>query len=236
MKRVVIKLSGEGLSSKDENLAIDPKVIDGLVQQIKKIQEKGTQVAIVVGGGNFWRGASAEKNGIPRNRADYIGMMATLMNALALQSGFELAGVKARVQSAIRIDPKVAENYVQERAVSALVKGEVVIFGGGTGRPYFTTDTTATLVACEIQADQILLGKNGVDGIYDSDPKKNKDAKKFDIITWDEILQRRLAVMDSTAASMARDNSIELICFDITEENALLKAVNGEISHTKVIR
>uniref|UniRef100_A0A2C9L0V6 UMP kinase n=1 Tax=Biomphalaria glabrata TaxID=6526 RepID=A0A2C9L0V6_BIOGL len=144
-------LNGEGLSSKDEQLAIDPKVVADLVRQIKQIQDNGVEVAIVVGG--------------------------------AIQSGFELQGVKARVQSAIRVDGKVAENYVQEKAVKALKDGEVVIFGGGTGRPYFTTDTTATLVACEIKADQILLGKNGVDGIFDSDPKKNPDAKKFDVIT-----------------------------------------------------
>lgn len=183
MKRILIKLSGEGLSSKDEALAIDSKVVADLVRQIGEIKKSGVQVAIVVGGGNFWRGASAAKNGIPRNRADYIGMMATIMNALALQSGFELAGLKARVQSAIRIDPKVAENYILEKAVGALNKGEIVIFAGGTGRPYFTTDTTATLVACEIDAQMILLGKNGVDGIYDSDPKTNKNAKRFDTIT-----------------------------------------------------
>lgn len=236
MKRILIKLSGEGLSSKDEALAIDSKVVADLVRQIGEIKKSGVQVAIVVGGGNFWRGASAAKNGIPRNRADYIGMMATIMNALALQSGFELAGLKARVQSAIRIDPKVAENYILEKAVGALNKGEIVIFAGGTGRPYFTTDTTATLVACEIDAQMILLGKNGVDGIYDSDPKTNKNAKRFDTITWDEILSKRLAVMDSTAASMARDNGIKLICFDITEADALIKASKEENTHTKVIK
>lgn len=161
-------------------------------------------------------------------------MLATIMNGLALQSAFELAGMKARIQSAISIDEKVAQNYVNEKAVKALEAGEVVIFAGGTGRPYFTTDTTATLVACEIKASQILMGKNGVDGIYDADPKSNPNAKKFDTITYDEIVSKGLTVMDSTAAAMARDNDVELIVFDITKENALLKVVKGEIPHTKV--
>lgn len=235
-RRVLVKLSGEGLSNKENGLSIDPKVVAGIANQIKQIVEGGTQVAVVVGGGNFWRGAAAEKNGIPRARADYIGMLATIMNGLALQSGFETAGMDVEIQSAIKIDEKVARNYVTEKAVSFLEKGKVVIFAGGTGRPYFTTDTTATLVASEIKADQILMGKNGVDGVYDKDPKKNDDAKKFDHITYDELLTRGLTVMDSTAASMAKDNNIELIVFDITEENALIKAVNGEIKMTKVTK
>lgn len=234
MKRVLIKLSGEGLSNKEKRLSIDPQVVNQLVEQIKKIVESGTQVGIVVGGGNFWRGAAAEKNGIPRNRADYIGMLATIMNGLALQSAFELAGMKARIQSALSVDQKVAENYVNEKAITALEKKEVVIFTGGTGRPYFTTDTAATLVACEIKADVILMGKNGVSGIYDSDPKKNPDAKKFDEITYDSLLEKGLDVMDSTAASMARDNAIELLVFDITQEDALLRVTKGELEHTKV--
>lgn len=236
MKRVLIKLSGEGLSSKENGLSIDPQIVNEIVEQIRQIVEQGTQVAIVVGGGNFWRGASAEKNGIPRNRADYIGMLATIMNGLALQSAFELAGMKARIQSAISIDQKVAENYVNEKAVKALNDGEVVIFAGGTGRPYFTTDTAATLVACEIKASTILMGKNGVDGIYNCDPKKHADAVRYETITYDEIVAKGLTVMDSTAAAMARDNAVDLIVFDITRENALLKVVKGEIPHTKVKR
>ena len=234
MKRVLIKLSGEGLSNKEKRLSIDPQVVSKLVQQIKKIVENGTQVGIVVGGGNFWRGAAAEKNGIPRNRADYIGMLATIMNGLALQSAFEVAGMKARIQSALSVDQKVAENYINEKAITALERNEVLIFAGGTGRPYFTTDTAATLVACEIKAEVILMGKNGVDGIYDSDPKTNANAKKFEEITYDELLEKDLSVMDSTAASMARDNSIELLVFDITKEDALLKVIKGEQAHTKV--
>ena len=233
-RRVLIKLSGEGLANKKKSLAIDPQIVKELVKQIKEIIEKGTQVAIVIGGGNFWRGAAAEKNGIPRARADYIGMLATIMNGLALQSGFELEGVGAEIQSAIKIDEKVARNYVTEKAISFLEKGKVVIFAGGTGRPYFTTDTTATLVASEIKAEQILMGKNGVDGVYDKDPKTNSDAKKFNEITYDELIAKGLAVMDSTAVALARDNEIELLVFDIHQEKALIKAINNNIEMTKV--
>ena len=236
MKRILIKLSGEGLSNKDNGLSIDPEVVSGIVGQIKKIQEQDVQVGVVVGGGNFWRGAAAEGNGIPRNRADYIGMLATVMNGLALQSAFEKEDLKAKVYSSLQMDPKVAETYVNEKAINALENRNVVIFAGGTGRPYFTTDTAATLVATEINAELILMGKNGVDGIYDSDPRKNPDAKRFDEITWDEILEKGLEVMDSTAASMARDNNISLVVFDITKENALLKAMTGENSQTKVTK
>lgn len=234
MKRVLIKLSGEGLASKEKSLAIDPAVVTDLVNQIKQIKEKGVQVGIVIGGGNFWRGASAEANGIERNRADYIGMLATIMNGLALQSSFEQAGVEVRLYSALRMDEKVSQTYVKEKAVASLEKGAVVIFSGGTGRPYFTTDTATTLVATEIEADTILMGKNGVDGIYDSDPRVNKDAKRFETITWDQIIELGLKVMDSTAASLAKDNNTSLIVFDIKKENSLLKAIEGTNKHTKV--
>lgn len=236
MTRILIKLSGEGLSNKEKGLDIDPKVVNALVKQIQEIVDGGTQVGIVVGGGNFWRGAAAEKNGIPRNRADYIGMLATIMNGLALQSAFEEHGMKARIQSALQMDPKVAETYVNEKAIAALETGHVVIFTGGTGRPYFTTDTAATLVASEINAESILMGKNGVDGIYDSDPNINPSAKRYENITWDEILEKGLQVMDSTAASMARDNDINLIVFDINKENSLLKAIEGTNLQTKVTK
>lgn len=236
MRRILIKLSGEGLSNKEKGLDIDPNVVNGIVKQIKQITERGIQVGIVVGGGNFWRGATAEKNGIPRNRADYIGMLATIMNGLAIQSAFEEQGMKARIQSALQMDPKVAETYVNEKAISALESESVVIFAGGTGRPYFTTDTAATLVACEIKAEYILMGKNGVDGIYDSDPRTNPDAKRFDSITWDQILELGLQVMDSTAASMARDNDINLIVFDINKEDALLNALDEKNLQTKVTK
>ncbi|RMX34793.1 UMP kinase [Mycoplasmopsis fermentans MF-I1] len=179
---------------------------------------------------------SAEKNGIPRNRADYIGMLATIMNGLALKSGFEKVGLKTRIQSSIAIDQKVAENYINEKTLKYLEEGEVVIFVGGTGRPYFTTDTAATLFASEIKAEVILMGKNGVSGIYDSDPKKNPNAKKYDVVTYDEILDKKLQVMDLTATSMARDNNINLIVFNIKEKNAIVKALEGKIEHTEVIK
>ena len=236
MKRILVKLSGEGLTSKDKKLAIDPKTVDALALQMKKMIEKGFEVAVVVGGGNFWRGASAAKNGIPRNRADYIGMLATIMNALALQSGFQNAGVPTKVMSSLNVDCRVAENYINEKAIASLENKEVVIFAGGTGRPFFTTDTTATLLASELSVDTILMGKNGVDGIYDSDPKRNKEAKRFDTITFDELVEKNLRVMDSTAAAMARDNDIEIYVFDITKEDAILRAASQNIELTKVVK
>ncbi|WP_426461297.1 UMP kinase [Mycoplasma hafezii] len=235
-KRILLKLSGEGFANKEKHLAIDYELVSRIAEQLKEVVAQGVEVSIVIGGGNFWRGASAEKNGIPRNRADYIGMLATIMNGLALRSGFEHAGLKARVQSSLNIDKRVAEYYINEKALKYLEEGEVVIFVGGTGRPYFTTDTAATLYASEIGADVILMGKNNIDGIYDSDPKKNPNAKRFDKITYDEVLERGLQVMDLTATSMARDNNIKLMVFNLLEENSIVRALKGEITHTEVIK
>ncbi|MGZ9762579.1 UMP kinase [Mycoplasma sp. 394] len=235
-KRILIKLSGEGFANKEKHLAIDNALVKKIAIQLKEIVKQGVQVSIVIGGGNFWRGASAEKNGIPRNRADYIGMLATIMNGLALRSGFELVGLKARVQSSLNIDARVAENYVNEKTMKYLEDGEVVIFVGGTGRPYFTTDTASTLYASEIGAEVILMGKNGTDGIYDSDPKTNPNAKRYDKITYNEILEKKLQVMDLTATSMARDNNINLIIFNLLEEDSILKVLKGQITHTEVIK
>lgn len=235
-KRILLKLSGEWLANKEKSLLIDYSLIDNIAIQLKKIREQNTEIAIVIGGGNFWRGVSAEKNGIPRNRADYIGMLATTMNALALQSCFEKHGLKCRIQSSINIDPKVAENYITEKARKYLSSGEIVIFSAGTGRPYFTTDTAATLVASEIEADIILLGKNKTKGIYDSDPNINKDAKRYEKISYDEILTKNLKVIDATAATMARDNNINALVFDIGEENAILNVLNEKGLFTKVSR
>ncbi|AEI89761.1 UMP kinase [Mycoplasmopsis bovis] len=234
-KRILIKLSGEGLVNKEKSLAIDYDLVGDIARQLKQISDRGIQISIVIGGGNFFRGASAEKNGIPRNRADYIGMLATIMNGLALKSGFERIGLKTRIQSSLVVDQKVAENYVNEKTIKYLEEGEVVIFVGGTGRPYFTTDTAATLFASEIGAEVILMGKNGVSGIYDCDPKSNKNAKKFGKISYDEILDKKLQVMDLTATSMARDNNINLIIFNINEPNAILRAIEGDIDHTEVV-
>lgn len=233
-KRILVKLSGEGLVNKEKSLAIDYNLVENIALQLKQIVDMGVEVSVVVGGGNFWRGASAAKNGIPRNRADYIGMLATIMNGLALASGFEKVGLTTRVQTSISADPKVAELYVNEKANEYLSKGYVVIFAGGTGRPFFTTDTAATLFASETNTEVILMGKNGVSGIYDSDPKTNPKAKKFDSITYDEILKKELRVMDLTATSMARDNNINLIVFNIAEKNSILRALKGEIEHTEV--
>lgn len=234
-KRILIKLSGEGLVNKEKSLAIDYDLVGDIARQLKQISDRGIQISIVIGGGNFFRGASAEKNGIPRNRADYIGILATIMNGLALKSGFERIGLKTRIQSSLVVDQKVAENYVNEKTIKYLEEGEVVIFVGGTGRPYFTTDTAATLFASEIGAEVILMGKNGVSGIYDCDPKSNKNAKKFGKISYDEILDKKLQVMDLTATSMARDNNINLIIFNINEPNAILRAIEGDIDHTEVV-
>ncbi len=236
IKRIVIKLSGESLANRGKGLSIDPLIVSDMAKQIKKIVELKIQVGVVVGGGNFWRGAASEKNGIPRNRADYIGMIATVMNGLALQSGFEQEHLETRIQSSLYVDPKVAENYVNEKAIKALENNEVVIFVGGTGRPFFTTDTAATLFASEINADTILMGKNGVDGIYNDDPKVNLQAKRFAKITYDDLIKANLLVMDATAAAMARDNDINLMVFDITEPDALIRAVKNKIKNTKVIK
>ena len=236
MKRVLIKLSGEGLSNKAKNLDVDPKIVKKLAFQVKELLKRKIEVGMVIGGGNFWRGVSAEKNGIERNKADYIGMLATIMNGLAIQSCLEKENIVSKIQSSLCIDQKIAETYVSKNAIKYLSKGQVVIFVGGIGRPYFTTDTISVLVATEIKADYILMGKNGVDGIYDSDPNLNSNAKKIDEITWDEILQKKLMVMDSTAASFARDNAINLCVFDINAKNAILNLVDGKLPHTKVVK
>lgn len=235
-KRILVKLSGESLSNKKTGESIDHEMIENIANQLKTITKKGIQVSIVIGGGNFWRGANATKGGVPRYRADYIGMLATIMNGLALKSGLEKEGLKAKIQSSIIIDEKVAETYKTERTLKYLERGEIVIFVGGTGRPYFTTDTASTLFASEIGAEVILMGKNGVNGIYNADPKVNKNAKKIDKITYDEIIQKELRVMDLTAVSMARDNNINLIVFDIAEKDSLIKAIEGKIECTEVIK
>ena len=233
-KRILIKLSGEGLANKSKSLAIDYELVQKFAKQLKSIINKKIQVAIVIGGGNFWRGTSAEKNGIPRVRADYIGMLATTMNALALQSGFEKEKLTCRVLSSLSMDPKVCEEYIHGKAIKYLNNGEIVIFAGGTGRPFFTTDTAATLFASEIGADAILMGKNNVDGVYDSDPKLNKNAKKFHKITFDEVLTRNLKVLDQTAASMAKDNKIDIVIFNILEDDSLKKVIENDIPHTVI--
>ncbi len=230
-KRVLLKLSGEALQG-EQGYGIDPKVISEIAAQIAEIVDGGVELAITVGGGNIFRGLAGAANGMDRAQADYIGMLATIMNALALQEGLERAGVFTRVQSAISMQ-EIAEPYIRRRAVRHLEKGRVVIFAGGTGNPYFTTDTTAALRACEIGAEAILKATQ-VDGIYDSDPRTNPDAKKFDEISYMEVLARELHVMDSTATTLCKDNSIPIVVFDLHKQGNINRVLMGEHVGTTV--
>ncbi len=222
-KRIILKLSGEALSG-DKGFGLDDNTIDKIVEEIAQVRENGTDVGIIVGGGNFWRGRQGSK--MDRSTADHMGMMATVMNALAMQDALERHGIPTRVQTALSIT-RVAEPYILRKAIRHFEKGRVVIFGCGTGNPYFTTDTAAALRAAEIGADAILLAKN-VDGIYDSDPKVNKDAKKFDEISYMDVINKGLKAMDTTAVSMCMENNIPIIAFALSEENGIIKAANGE--------
>ena len=222
-KRVLLKLSGEALAG-EKGFGIDTDTIGKVCDNIKKIVDEGIEVAIVVGGGNFWRGRKAEE--MERTTADYMGMLATIMNALAMQDTLELRGLATRVQSAINMQ-QIAEPYIRRKAVRHLEKGRVVIFAAGTGNPFFSTDTCAALRASEINADIILFGKT-IDGVYDSDPKLKPNAKKFDEISYSEILSRDLKVIDSTAASLCRDNGIPTMIFALSDSENILKAIYGE--------
>ncbi len=224
-KRVLLKLSGEALAG-GQGYGIDPKVVDDLAEQIAEIVNDGVQLAVVVGGGNIFRGLAGSAEGMDRAQADYIGMLATVMNALALQDAFERHGVFSRVQSAINMQ-EVSEPYIRRRAIRHLEKGRVVILAAGTGNPYFTTDTTAALRACELDVD-CLMKATKVDGVYDSDPKTNPQAERFDDISYMEILSRGLHVMDSTATSLCMDNEIPMIVFDLTQRGNISKALRGE--------
>ncbi|MCI8452432.1 MAG: UMP kinase [Eggerthellaceae bacterium] len=229
--RVLLKLSGEALAG-DLGYGIDPKVVDDLAEQIAEIVRDGVQLAVVVGGGNIFRGLAGSAEGMDRAQADYIGMLATVMNALALQDSFERHGVISRVQSAINMQ-EVSEPYIRRRAIRHLEKGRVVILAAGTGNPYFTTDTTAALRACELDVD-CLMKATKVDGVYDSDPKTNPDAKRFDRITYLEVLNRGLNVMDATATSLCMDNDVPMIVFDLTKPGNISRALKGEAVGTTV--
>ncbi len=224
-KRVLLKLSGEALQG-DQGYGIDPKVISLVASQVKEIIENGIELAIVVGGGNIFRGVSGAAEGMDRAQADHIGMMATVMNALALQEGLERIGVYTRVQSAITMQ-EVAEPYILRRAVRHLEKGRVVIFAAGTGNPYFTTDTAAALRACEINADAMLKATQ-VDGVYDSDPRSNPDAKRYEQVTYQEVLEKGLNVMDSTAAALLKDNGLPIVVFNLHKEGNIDRVLRGE--------
>lgn len=225
-KRVVLKLSGEALAG-NQGYGIDPVVVDSIAKEIKEVKEHDLDVAIVVGGGNIWRGLAGSTKGMDRATADYMGMLATVMNSLALQDALEHCGVDSRVQTAITMQ-QVAEPYIRRRAIRHMEKGRVVIFAAGTGNPYFSTDTTAALRAAEIEADAILMAKKNTDGVYDSDPRHNPDAKKFKELEYIEVLQRGLGVMDSTATSLCMDNKIPIVVFNIDVPGNILKAALGQ--------
>ncbi len=231
-KRVLLKLSGEALMG-DGEAGIAPDILENIARQLKRIVESGIQVGIVVGGGNIWRGASAEARGMDRATADYAGMLATMINALALQDALEKEGVVTRTQSAITIQA-IAEPYIRRRAIRHLEKGRIVIFAAGTGNPYMTTDTAAALRAIEIGADVLLMAKNNVDGVYDSDPSVNAGAKRFDKLSYIDALNMRLEVMDSTALSLCMDNKLPIIVFDLRAPRGLERVVGGELIGTLV--
>ena len=232
-RRVLLKLSGEAFGG--GAVGVDPDVVRGIARQIAAGVREGVEVAVVVGGGNFFRGAELQQKGMERSRADYMGMLGTVMNCLALQDFLEKEGVATRVQSAIAMG-QVAEPYIPRRAERHMEKGRVVIFGAGSGMPYFSTDTVAAQRALEIKAEILLMGKNGVDGVYDSDPKTNADAKRYDELTYDEFLTKDLKVADATAISLCRDNDMPLLVFDLLVEGNIARAVRGERIGTLVTR
>ncbi len=231
-KRILLKLSGEALMG-SRQYGIDPERLAEYAQEIKKITEKGVEMAIVIGGGNIFRGVAGASNGMDRVQGDHMGMLATVINGLALQSALEDAGVPTRLQSAIQIN-EVAEPFIRRKAMRHLEKGRVVIFGGGTGNPYFTTDSAAVLRAIEIEADVILKGTR-VDGIYNTDPEKDSTAVKFDHITFDDVLRKGLKVMDTTAFTLSQENNLPIVVFDMNKKGNLMKVVLGEKIGTEVI-
>ncbi len=223
--RILLKLSGEALMG-EKQYGIDSKRLSEYAEEIKVVVNKGIQVAIVIGGGNIFRGMSGVETGVDRVQGDHMGMLATVINGLALQSALELKGVETRLQSAIKIN-EVAEPFIRRRAIRHLEKGRVVIFGGGTGNPYFTTDSAAVLRAIEIEADVILKGTR-VDGIYTSDPEKDSNATKFDTITFNDVLRKGLKVMDTTAFTLSQENELPIVVFDMNKKGNLLKIVDGQ--------
>ena len=224
-KRILLKLSGESLMG-NKNFGIDPERLSQYAQEIKEIQAAGVQVAIVIGGGNIFRGIQAAEGGMDRVQGDYMGMLATVINSMALQSALEVIGVQTRLQSAIKME-QICEPFIRRRAVRHLEKGRVVIFGAGTGNPYFTTDTAATLRAIEIEADVILKGTR-VDGIYTADPEKDPTATKYDKISFDDVFAKNLNVMDMTAFTLCNENKLPIIVFDMNKKGNLMKLLQGE--------
>ncbi|MFI1973109.1 UMP kinase [Streptomyces cinnamoneus] len=225
-RRFLLKLSGEAFAG-GGGLGVDPDVVHAIAREIAAVVREGYEIAVVIGGGNFFRGAELQQRGMDRARSDYMGMLGTVMNSLALQDFLSKEGVETRVQTGITMG-QVAEPFIPLRAVRHLEKGRVVIFGAGMGMPYFSTDTTAAQRALEIHAEAILMGKNGVDGIYDSDPKKNPDAVKFDALEYSEVLARNLKVADATAISLCMDNKLPILVFELLAEGNIARAVKGE--------
>jgi len=224
--RVVLKLSGQALAGR-AGVGIDPEVVASVAGQIKEAVSLGSQVAIVVGGGNLWRGREGASRGMDRATADYMGMLATVINALALQDALEKLGVDSRVQTAIEMK-EIAEPYIRRRAIRHLEKGRVVIFAAGTGNPFFSTDTTAALRAAEVEADLILMAKQGTDGVYDRDPNLHPGARRYDQLSYMDVLNKGLGVMDATASSLCMDNSIPILVFDLSQAGNIVRAVAGE--------
>ncbi|SDZ75011.1 uridylate kinase [Psychroflexus halocasei] len=230
-KRILLKLSGEALMG-DRQYGIDPERLKDYAEEIKSVVDQGVEVAVVIGGGNIFRGVAGASKGMDRVQGDHMGMLATVINGLALQSACEDAGMETRLQSAVKIN-EVAEPFIRRKAMRHMQKGRVVIFGGGTGNPYFTTDSAAVLRAIEIEADVILKGTR-VDGIYTSDPEQNQDATKFDAITFDDVLKRGLKVMDTTAFTLSQENKLPIIVFDMNTSGNLHKLISGKNIGTKV--
>ena len=231
-RRVLLKLSGEVFGGA-KGIGVDPDVVQDIAKQIADVARSGVQVAIVVGGGNYFRGAELSQRGMDRSRADYMGMLGTVMNCLALQDFLEKEGVQTRVQTAITMG-QVAEPYIPLRAIRHLDKGRVVIFGAGAGMPFFTTDTVSAQRALEIGAEALLLAKSGVDGVYSADPKKDSTATKYDTITYDEVLSKSLAVADAAAFALCRENKLPIVIFDLMENGNIARAVRGETIGTLV--
>ncbi len=231
-KRVLLKLSGEAMAG-EKGQGIDPATVNAIAAEIKEVYELGVEIAIVIGGGNLWRGEAGAKLGMERAQADYVGMLGTVMNSLSLQDALESLDVPTRVQTAIEMR-QVSEPYVRRKAVRHLEKGRIVIFGAGTGSPYYSTDTTSALRAAEINADAILMGKNGVDGVYNDDPRKNPDAVKYETLTHMDVLSQGLNVMDSTASTLSMDNDINLVVFNLNTPGNIKRVVLGENIGTTV--
>lgn len=231
-ERILIKLSGEALAG-ERGVGIDLRTVQEMAKEIQEVAESGIQIALVIGGGNLWRGEPAAEAGMDRVQADYTGMLGTVMNALVMADSLKQLGVDTRVQTAIAMQ-SVAEPYIRGRALRHLEKGRIVIFGAGIGSPYFSTDTTAALRAAEIEADAILMAKNGVDGVYNADPKKDANAVKFNELTHREVISRGLKIMDATASTLSMDNDIDLVVFNMNEPGNIKRVVFGEPIGTTV--